>query len=84
MSCGNIKMINKKGTIVLSKIGKEFYKRFYLGGNIEVMSKWLPKINEEFKRDIDIWEAVVSVVGSSHLNLFKIKGGEKLGIHNRF
>ncbi len=67
--------------IVLSEKGKEFYKKFCVGGNKEVMLNWLPKINKKYNELNDsnnrFWESVVSVVGSSHLSFFiEVKGGQ--------
>ncbi len=59
--------------IILNEYGERFFNKYCIGGNKEVMLKWLPKINEEYKKGLSFWESVVSVVGSSHLGLFKIK-----------
>ena len=70
--------------IVLSEEGKEFYKKFCVGGNREVMFKWLPEINKKYNELTSkdrSWESVVSVVGSSHLSFFiEMKGGLKMTI----
>ena len=70
-------MMEEMKQIVLSDAGEGFYKKFCVGGNKEVMFKWLPEINKKYQDLKDsqnrFWESVVSVVGSSHIGLFKIK-----------
>ena len=60
----------KTPLIILSERGEEFFNEFYKDGNIGVMREWLPEINKRAKRGLSLWESVVSVCGSSHLDLF--------------